>query len=459
MGDHTFSDPIHTAIRLTAEEHELVATRAFRRLRRVHQLAMMHMVYPGATHSRLEHSLGVMELATRIFDIITDPANVLDEVRAALPELSDPQQCGYWRCVLRVAALCHDLGHLPFSHAAERTMLPPGWNHEGLTRAVILGEDVGGVIDGIGLRRLDVAKLAVGPREAPELRFSAWERILSQIIVADAFGADRIDYLLRDPCRAGVRCPGFDHLRLIAALRILPPPPQSSDRGAEQAAAGQEPAGNAGDPRTPREPSLGMLDVGLRPAESLVRARHFLFARIFHQHALCAYDLHFADFLRDWLPQGKYPVGVPEHLKTNDDHVAAACNEAAEDARAAGYEAARCIVRRAPFQLLYHGRPGSLRPRYSAARAIYEAARRHFGPAGVRWTVRTVRSGWLQFPVRMKHGAIALSTAVSPCLARPPAARAEYVFVAPKWRDRARRWLTARDQATVKRNEDHYQAV
>ena len=161
---HTILDPIHGAIRLTAEERGLLATRAFRRLRRIRQLSLMHLIYPRAAHSRLEHSLGVMELATRIFDVVTDPANVVPEVRAALPELSDEESCRYWRRVVRVAALCHDLGHLPFSHAAEKALLPPGWTHEQLTRAVILDEEIGGAIDGMKLLRLDVAKVAVAPR-------------------------------------------------------------------------------------------------------------------------------------------------------------------------------------------------------------------------------------------------------------------------------------------------------
>ncbi len=443
----TIFDPIHARIRLTAEERELLATRAFRRLRRVHQLAMMHIVYPGATHSRLEHSLGVMELATRIFDVITDPANVRDEVRAVLPELADKEQCGYWRRVVRVAALCHDLGHLPFSHAAEKVLLPPGWNHERLTGTVILDEDVGGVLDGMKLRRLDVAKVAVGPREARDVRFSAWEKILSQIIVANAFGADRIDYLLRDPYHAGLRCPTFDGARLIAALRILPPPRRAAQDAAEQAA------------RVAEEPSLGMLDSGLRPAELLVQARHFLFTRIFHQHALCAYDIHFGDFLRASLPQGRYPVTAAEHLQTDDDRVTAACGEAARDPRALGHEAARRLVCREPFKLVYHGRPDLARPRRSPGRALYAAARRHFGAARVRWDFRTVKSGDLRFPVQLRHGAISPSTAVSAALARPPAACVEYMFVEPGVGDRATRWLAAHREAIARQDDEPCQAV
>ena len=79
---------------------------------------MTYLVYPGATHKRFEHSLGVMELATRVYDVITSIENIHDGVKSLLPQLVSNDKKNYWRRVLRVAALCHDMGHLPFSHAA-----------------------------------------------------------------------------------------------------------------------------------------------------------------------------------------------------------------------------------------------------------------------------------------------------------------------------------------------------
>jgi HD superfamily phosphohydrolase len=67
-----------------------------------------------------------MELAGRVFDVVTSPANVSDDVRRILPEIAQPNAPAYWRRVLRMAALCHDMGHLPFSHAAEKELLPEG---------------------------------------------------------------------------------------------------------------------------------------------------------------------------------------------------------------------------------------------------------------------------------------------------------------------------------------------
>jgi hypothetical protein len=128
---HEFRDPIHTFIKVDNRERQVIASAPFQRLRNIHQLALTYMVYPGATHRRFEHSLGVMELAGRVFDVITNRENIrFDSVAAILP---DDDYLPYWRRTLRAAALCHDMGHLPFSHAAEGELLPAGYAHEDLS--------------------------------------------------------------------------------------------------------------------------------------------------------------------------------------------------------------------------------------------------------------------------------------------------------------------------------------
>ena len=124
---HEIRDPIHVFVRLDSHEREVLNSRPFQRLRHIHQLALTYLVYPGATHKRFEHSLGVMELASRVFDIVAKPDNVTDQIRNLLGPLNQPDELRYWRRVVRMAALCHDIGHLPFSHAAEkRAGSPPG---------------------------------------------------------------------------------------------------------------------------------------------------------------------------------------------------------------------------------------------------------------------------------------------------------------------------------------------
>src|SRR5436309_10563647 len=101
-------DPIHNFIHVDRDEMDLINSRPFQRLRHIHQLALTYLVYPGTTHKRFEHSLGVMEFASQIFDVVTATENLFDNsVRNIIP---DEQGKSYWKSVLRMAALCHDLG-------------------------------------------------------------------------------------------------------------------------------------------------------------------------------------------------------------------------------------------------------------------------------------------------------------------------------------------------------------
>lgn len=163
---HEFRDPIHTFIRADDDERKVIDSAPVQRLRHIHQLAMTYLVYPGATHRRFEHSLGVMDLAGRIFDVVTNPDHVTDAIRNALPVLSKPDELAYWRRVLRVAALCHDIGHLPFSHAQEG-LLPEKWNHERMTVALITSTSMERLWQAPRptLQSKDIAKLAVGQDE------------------------------------------------------------------------------------------------------------------------------------------------------------------------------------------------------------------------------------------------------------------------------------------------------
>ena len=130
---HEIRDPIHTFIKLSSEERKVLDSPQFQRLRYIHQLALTYLVYPGATHNRFEHSLGVMELASRVYDVVTDPENIHNEIKDKFPEVNDSVKRNYWKEVIRMAALCHDLGHIPFSHAAEKELMEEGCSHETFT--------------------------------------------------------------------------------------------------------------------------------------------------------------------------------------------------------------------------------------------------------------------------------------------------------------------------------------
>src|SRR5690606_15422361 len=100
----------------------LINAREFQRLRRIRQLGLASMAYPGADHARYSHSLGVMETARRMLD------HLQRQVRL------DPEQ----RTACLAAALLHDLGHGPFSHVFERVS---GISHETLTQRIILDDE------------------------------------------------------------------------------------------------------------------------------------------------------------------------------------------------------------------------------------------------------------------------------------------------------------------------------
>lgn len=87
---HEFRDPVHTFICVDDRDRKVIDSAPVQRLRNIHQLAMSFLVYPDATHQRFEHSLGVMQLAEQVFDVVTDPNNLTDSLKDALPEFNDP---------------------------------------------------------------------------------------------------------------------------------------------------------------------------------------------------------------------------------------------------------------------------------------------------------------------------------------------------------------------------------
>ncbi len=201
-------DSIHGLIEYSERERDLMDSPVLQRLRGIKQLALTCLVYPGATHTRFEHSLGVMYLAGRIADRLN-----LTERQIRL---------------VRAAALLHDIGHLPFSHAGEAAAaaLTPGLRelgeeaHERITWAFIeqdeelrgiLGRDCDGVLDIL---------------EKGKRRTKGWEPLLSHI-VSGPLDADKLDYLLRDSLMAGVKYGVFDVERLVDSFVAYG---QSSDR-------------------------------------------------------------------------------------------------------------------------------------------------------------------------------------------------------------------------------------
>src|SRR6202165_1699823 len=424
---HESRDPIHHFIGFTGEERKVIDSRPIQRLRQIHQLSTTPLVYPGASHTRFEHSLGVMHLASKIYDVITDPEHLLSPVREVLPQLHDQQRLLHWKAILRMAALCHDIGHLPFSHGAEG-LLPKGWTHERLSYELILSDEMRPVWESHDpyLKPELIAKLAIGVEDvhefAPEVTFNDWETLLSEIIIGPFFGADRMDYLLRDSYHAGVAYGHFDHFRLIATLRILPPPPERV----------------AGDEQS-WEPSLGVQHGGLQSAEAMMLARFFMFSQVYYHPTRLIYDVHLFEFLKEWLKGGTFPTGLQQHLSLTDNEVMVALLAASRDPRAVGHIAAEAIVQRRHYRVFSQGVPAE-QEFYRPAQQVYDAACLVFGADKVKhaWQQHKVKS--IDYPVLMRKNTIVSSASLS--VVQLETQDYEYAFISPELRNEAEDWLT-----------------
>ncbi|MDE1798217.1 MAG: HD domain-containing protein [Candidatus Micrarchaeota archaeon] len=179
----TIRDPVHGPIEFTPVEQRLLDSPDFQRLRGIKQLAMAHLVYPGAHHTRFEHSIGTLHLA---------------DAMASRLRLSEDE-----RARLRLSALLHDVGHIAFSHEAEEVTAPRLGDHEKM-----------------GAQRIRSSPLCdiISESDDPKT-VAAWATGASygQLITSDV-GADRIDYLLRDAHYTGVAYGVVDWARIIGTL-------------------------------------------------------------------------------------------------------------------------------------------------------------------------------------------------------------------------------------------------
>jgi HD superfamily phosphohydrolase len=434
-------DPVHGFVEADPDELAVVNSAPFQRLRHIHQLAMTYLVYPGGTHRRFEHSLGVMHLAGRIYDVVMREENLSDPVRQVVPTSRRKRE--YWRSVLRLAALCHDMGHLPFSHAAEKELLPGGLKHEQITRAIIESDLMKPAWDSMRPRPEpeDVVKIALGAKEAKGLTLDTWEAILAEMVVGDVFGADRMDYLLRDSLHTGAPFGRFDVDRLIQAMRILPPPldPASGETTAEAATRS----------------TLGVIHGGLEAAEGLLIARYYMFSGVYFHHTRLIYDIHLKEFLKLWLKdqrgRGLFPTDPAEHLKYTDNEVLAALRKAAQDDSNPAHEPARRIANRQHFRVFYERAPDDVDIYPEAATAIYEAAKAKFGAKNVRYSDSRKKAGTVEFPVRGRDGNSVSSLGLSRVLQELPEPSKEYVYVVRESRDDAVKWLNDNRQKVIEK--------
>ena len=318
-----------------------------------------------------------------------------------------------------MAALCHDIGHLPFSHAAEKELLPEGWNHEKLTVDIVRSKEMESIWERMTppLRSMDIAKLAVGQKILRQETFSDWEAVLSEIIVGDAFGVDRIDYLLRDSHHVGVAYGFFDHFRLLDTLRILPTP------------------------RISKEPSLGIEVGGIQSAEALLLARYFMYTQVYLHHIRRMYDRHLTDFLKEWLPNGEFPTSIEELMAYTDVEVTNGIFLAARNKACPGHQVAKRILERKHFKMIYSRNPSDTEVCTEPGRAIHQGLSTQFGSDAVTHDDYLDEGGVFDFPVLDRDDRIVSSSALSSTLANIPGVTVDTVSIDPESFDAATNWL------------------
>lgn len=192
--EKVFKDPVHRYIHVRDQViWDLIGTKEFQRLRRIRQLGTTYLVFHGAEHSRFNHSLGVYEIVRRI----------VDDVFRGRPEWDESE-----RLLILCAALLHDLGHGPFSHAFENVFHT---DHEYFTRRILLEDTEVNAI----LRKVSEDF----PEKVAQVIEKKYPNALVVSLISSQIDADRMDYLQRDAYYTGVSYGHFDMERILRVMR------------------------------------------------------------------------------------------------------------------------------------------------------------------------------------------------------------------------------------------------
>jgi HD superfamily phosphohydrolase len=265
-------DSLYDLIPLGDLELDLIGTPEFVRLQGVKQLGFVYRVWPGATHTRFEHSLGVYYLMLRGIRALRAQNRVLA-----------PDDATDLRTAL-AAAMLHDIGHYPFSHAIEE-LGHPIMPHERVGRRLIEGGSVADVLERHGLSPRRVADLVNPPRDGTLPPVDA----LLMRLLSGPLDVDKLDYLPRDARACNVPYGGVDVTRLLGSLHIY---------------------------QSPEGARLGVTDKGISPLSSLLHARQEMFDNVYWHHTNRAMMAMLLRAVQDALLEGTLS---PDDLPGHDD--------------------------------------------------------------------------------------------------------------------------------------------
>jgi uncharacterized protein len=323
--------PVFGFVELDVHETWLINQPEIQRLRRIHQLAFSHYVYPGADHSRFLHTLSMLEIGTRIIDRMKRMAK--EEPLLDGKVEWDEQTWNRVRVLFRLAAIFHDTGHGPFSHASEVDREGSGHRGHETNSLKVLDRYADRVDELFGEDTSRSLGILLDPERTPE-QVAAGHPGLSVVndLVDGPLDADKLAYLLDDSYFCGVTYGLYDHRRLIETSRAY-----TDEYGQVRQAL-----------------EWG----GLQVAEEVIMARVKMLVQVYFHRTRRSFDLIFANFLRELLDDG-YPEDLDEYLAWDDYRVLTEAQSRARKGNGRGFgkakpsEWARRIVDRDPLTTLF----------------------------------------------------------------------------------------------------------
>lgn len=235
----TIRDTIHGNITFSEAEIKILDTPEIQRLRSIKQLGFTYLVYPSATHTRFEHSLGTFYLACKL-------AKNLDLNKEQTEKL-------------KIAALLHDVGHGPFSHSSEDAIKSHiSFEHEDNTKRIIEKTSVANCIEEMGFKSREIGEIATG------------KKLPLGDIISGEVDLDRMDYLVRDSYYTGTAYGVIDLDRLLQVLKLY-------------------------------KRRLVVDEGGLSAAEALVRARYLMYPAVYMHHTVRIINAMFSSAVSDCL--------------------------------------------------------------------------------------------------------------------------------------------------------------